>query len=102
MLSAVEVLEWTGSISGTIGAVLMARKTRVSAMAYPLWILSSLALMAFAFVTAHRGLLMQQACFTAINLYGFYRWVITPRRESFASLTDSADVNGTALLRTRK
>lgn len=72
------VLEWVGSLCGIGGALLMARNTRQSPFAYPLWIVSSIALVLFSLATEHRGLLLQQITFTGINLLGLYRWVLNP------------------------
>lgn len=79
-MDVVSVLEWVGSISGTIGALLMASKTSVSGWAYPLWILSSVALIGFAVLSHHAGILLQQTTFTAINLLGLWNWMVQPMR----------------------
>lgn len=77
-MNTILVLEWIGSICGIAGAVLMARKNRTSALAYPLWIVSSVALVLFAMKTKHSGLFLQQLVFTIINSVGLYHWIVKP------------------------
>lgn len=78
-IDTVTALEWVGSVLGVIGAILMARNSAMSPLAYPLWTLSSFALVLFALMTHHAGLLLKESAFTAINLVGVWRWVIRPR-----------------------
>ena len=77
-MTSISVLEWLGSIAGIAGALLMAMNTRFSAWAYPLWIVSSMALMGFALLCEHKGLGLQQTVFLAINTLGVWRWIVRP------------------------
>lgn len=74
----VQWLEWFGSITGIVGATMMAANTRTSPWAYPVWVIASLAMLAFALSQQHYGLAVQQGFFSAINLLGLYRWMLRP------------------------
>lgn len=73
-----DLLEWIGSLSGIAGAWMMAVNSRLSPWAYPVWIVASASMLAFAWRSHHLGLALQQAVFCAINLVGLYRWLISP------------------------
>lgn len=73
-----QILENAGMVSGIIGAILMASKTRASKWAYPVWLLSSISLTLFAAIGQYYSLMLLQAVFTGINGYGIWRWVLRP------------------------
>ncbi len=73
-------IEWFGSITGIIGAVWLSLNIPTSRWAYPVFLLSSLGLMLWAFLLNYQGILWQQSVFTVINLVGIYRWVYHPVR----------------------
>jgi len=73
-----ELLEWIGSLTGIVGAVMMASNTKASPWAYMIWIIASVTMLVFALVKGHSGLALQQACFTLINTVGLYRWLLRP------------------------
>lgn len=88
------LLEWVGTIAGIAGAGLMASRTSVSGWAYPVWLVSSLSLSAFALLGGFYGLLLLQGVFSFINLLGIYRWLIIPYRETRGNeLADSNPVS---------
>lgn len=77
-MDTLTLCEWIGSAAGIAGALMMAVNTRVSPWAYPVWVLASIALLAFALGGGHHALAMQQAVFTAVNALGCWRWLVRP------------------------
>ena len=69
----IDILEWTGSITGLVGSVMVASHTRVSKYGWMLFLVSSLSLSAFAIVLGKYGLMVQQLGFAAINVFGLVR-----------------------------
>ncbi len=88
-MTGISVLEWLGSLSGIGGALLMAANTRISGLAYPLWVVSSVSLLAFACLQDHGGLALQQSFFLAINVVGVWRWMIRPPYSPLCSAADA-------------
>ncbi len=70
--------ELIGASTGIAGAMLLAIKCRLSAWAWPLWIVSGIAWIVYAQATGTYGLLAQQVVFTAINVMGTWRWLVQP------------------------
>jgi len=66
-------LEFIGAGCGIIGALLMAiNPAEYAAIAFPVWLISSIALAAFAHISKLQYLLMLQLTFTVINLIGVW------------------------------
>lgn len=72
------IWELLGALTGVAGAVLMASKCRYAGWAFPLWIVSGIAWGVFAISSETYGLVAQQVVFTAINIFGAYRWLAKP------------------------
>ena len=66
-------LEWTGSLSGLLGAFLLATHTSVSRYGWFAFLVANLSMGVFALDIHHYGLLMQQVGFTLTSLLGIYR-----------------------------
>lgn len=70
-LSPNKLLEGIGAICGIIGAVLVAiDPAQYAAIAFPIWLISSIALAIFAYKSKLIYLLGLQLTFTAINFGG--------------------------------
>ena len=69
----IDVLEWTGSITGLVGSIMVASHTKFSKYGWFLFLVSSLSLSAFAIVLGKFGLMVQQVGFGAINVLGLVR-----------------------------
>ena len=69
----VDVLEWTGSLSGLLGAFLLATHSRVSRYGWLAFLSANVAMIAFALGIGRYGLLVQQIGFMATSLLGIYR-----------------------------
>ena len=69
----VDVLEWTGSLSGLLGAFLLATQSRVSRYGWLAFLSANVAMIAFALGIGRYGLLVQQIGFMATSLLGIYR-----------------------------
>ena len=69
----VDVLEWTGSLSGLLGAFLLATHSRVSRYGWLAFLSANVAMIGFAFGIGRYGLLVQQIGFMATSLLGIYR-----------------------------
>lgn len=72
------IFEYIGAITGTAGAIILALKCRYSPWAWPLWLVSSLAWIAYSVSAEVYGLLGQQLVFALINVMGTWRWLIQP------------------------
>lgn len=65
------LLEFIGAICGIIGALLMAiDPTQFAAISFPIWLISSVVLSVFAFLSNLKYLLGLQITFTVINIIG--------------------------------
>ncbi|HEY9017580.1 hypothetical protein [Thiomicrospira sp.] len=72
-ISSHRLLEFVGAGCGIIGALLMAiNPAEYAAIAFPVWLISSIALAAFAHISKLPYLLMLQLTFTVINLIGIW------------------------------
>lgn len=69
-MGTVAVFEWVGSVCGVVGALLMALSVHRAVQAYALWLLSSVALVAFGLIAHAYGVALMNAVFTGINLLG--------------------------------
>ena len=69
----IDFLEWAGSLSGLVGAFLLATHTRFSRYGWLAFLAANLALIGFAIGIDRYGLLAQQVGFTATTLLGLYR-----------------------------
>lgn len=74
------MLDTLGAITGVLGAVVMAIESKYSKYAFPLWIVSSVAWIAYALSTDQLPLLNQQIVYFVINVIGLWSWIIVPIR----------------------
>lgn len=82
MVNGPEIL-WT--ITGVVGALMLAIKNRFSPWAWPVWILSNIAGIAWALSTDSYGALIQQVVFLAINIIGTNQWLVSANRKKSQS-----------------
>lgn len=71
---------WVGSLSGPMGAVLLAANIQASKYGYILFTLSSVLMCVAAYSKGDNPVLVQNVLFTLINGFGLYRWVLLPAR----------------------
>lgn len=72
------VFEWVGTIFGITGAALVSSKTRWSSFGWVAFLVSSLSLCAFGFITGAYGLFILEMCFVLTNINGLRNWLILP------------------------
>ena len=85
------IVEWLGCITGVIGSALLAANTAQSRWGFVWYLASNACWLVFAVSTAAWGLFTMQIVFTAVSLYGVYRWFARrPLRPIDASTTLSA------------
>jgi nicotinamide riboside transporter PnuC len=74
------VLEWAASLSGLVGAILLALNVQISRWGWVLFLFSNVLFIAFAVQTGLHGILLMQLGFMATSLLGIYRyWIQVPR-----------------------
>ncbi|MBM5458573.1 hypothetical protein H8F21_13470 [Pseudomonas sp. P66] len=71
-------LEFTGTVAGIAGAVLLSLNVSYSPYGYVLFLFSSLLLAGHARIIRARWLLMLQACFLITIMNGIYHWLLLP------------------------
>ena len=71
--SAVDALEWTGSLLGLLGAILLALHTRISRYGWLAFIAANLVTILFAYAIDRYGLLTQQVGFVCTSALGLVR-----------------------------
>ena len=76
----ISVFEWTGSLLGLLGALLLATHSRLSRFGWIAFIAANVATIVFAIGISRYGLLLQQIGFTATSLLGLYRAGFLDRR----------------------
>ena len=84
-------LEWYGAISAVVAALVVASNVsnRVSGYAFVLFVTSSLALIAWGFLSPDaEGIGWQNVCLLAINLWGVYRYLIRKSEPDGAMLAE--------------
>lgn len=74
----IDFFEWSGSILGLLGALLLASHTRVSRYGWVAFFLANVAMIAFAYGLDRRGLLLQQVGFMGTSLLGLFRVGLLP------------------------
>jgi len=67
------MLEWGGSLTGLVGAYLLATNTPMSRYGWYFYLVANVATTMFAIGIDRYGLLVQQIGFCATSLYGIYR-----------------------------
>ncbi|MDM0067063.1 hypothetical protein [Variovorax sp. J31P207] len=67
------MLEWSGSLFGLTGALLLATNSRLSRYGWIAFLIANFCMLGFAIDDRHWGLLTQQAGFTATSLLGIVR-----------------------------
>lgn len=71
-------VEWVGTATGVVGALLLAGKFRYSALGWIFFLVSNFFWIAFSLLNGHMGQLTQQVVFTFTSLLGVYRWIVEP------------------------
>jgi hypothetical protein len=69
----IDIFEWTGSLSGLIGAFLLATHSRVSRYGWLAFLAANIAMIGFALGIQRYGLLVQQLGFMGTSMLGIYR-----------------------------
>lgn len=68
------LLEWSGSLTGLIGAALLATNSRYSGWGFVSFLLSNFAWGWYGLITQTHGIWLMQAGFMATSLLGLWRW----------------------------
>lgn len=68
------VLKWIGTVTGVVGAVIVASNTGYVIIGFSLYLVSSTCWTVVAYRVNERSLFIQQLVFALINLIGIYRW----------------------------
>lgn len=71
-------LEFTGTVCGISGALLLSANFSYSPYGYVLFFFSSMLLAGHARMIRARWLLTLQACFLLTNMNGIYHWLVLP------------------------
>lgn len=75
------VIEWTGTVTGVLGAVVVASNTKYSPLGWISFLICSLSMACYGYMTEAWGLLTLEVCFVLTNLMGLWRWLIKPTLE---------------------
>ncbi len=75
MLKNKRMVEWTGTLTGLLGALLLSLNTELSGYGFIFFLLSNIAWICFALRTRSYGLLTQQIGFSATSILGVVRWL---------------------------
>jgi nicotinamide riboside transporter PnuC len=70
------VVEWTGSVTGAAGAMLLALNISCSGYAWLIMLVSNAAWIAYALPNRIHSMLLMQLVFTTTSLVGIYRWLM--------------------------
>jgi len=89
-MTATLMFEWLGCITGVIGSALLAANTTQSRWGFVWYLASNACWLVFAVSTAAWGLFTMQIVFTAVSLYGVYRWFARPHTSIGDATTASA------------
>lgn len=73
-------LEWTGTVLGIAGAVLLALNGRHAKWGWPIWVVSNFCFVVFGLVTGAYGLATMQSAFMATSTLGCWKWIVLPYR----------------------
>lgn len=76
MIGLNRVLEWSGSLTGLVGAALLATHSVWSGWGFASFLISNVFWFAFGVRTRTWGLLVMQVGFTATSLMGIYQWLL--------------------------
>lgn len=69
------VLKWFASVTGFIGAMMLALNIDISKYAYLVFLSSSTVWMYAGYIMKEYSLVFVNVGFTAVNLIGVYRWL---------------------------
>lgn len=72
----IKVIQWTGTATAIIGAMMVSSNTAISGYGYVPFLTSSICWVAASLATRDRAQLVMQFGFMAINAVGIYRWLI--------------------------
>lgn len=70
-----KVVEWFGSLTGLVGAGVLAMHTDYSGWGFAAFLVSNIAWIAFGVMGKSWGLVTMQIGFTATSIVGLYRWL---------------------------
>lgn len=78
-------IELVSALTGMLGALLLATRSRYAGWAFVLWLVSNVGWIIFGAGNQHWFFIVQQVVFTATSLIGIYRWLIAPSLETPAA-----------------
>ena len=83
------ILEWSGCITGVLGALLLALNNRWSGYGFVMFGLSNLLWMAYALSVGANGLLTMQIVYGVTSVIGIWQWVIRPLIKKKEGINDA-------------
>jgi len=75
-LEAAVLLEWSGAITGALGALLLALRLRVSGWGWALFLVSNVLWIGYGLLSGRWSIVFMQVFMTATSMLGIYRWII--------------------------
>lgn len=75
------VVEWTGTVTGVLGAAVVASNTKYSPLGWISFLICSVSMAFYGYMTEAWGLFTLEVCFVLTNLMGLWRWLIKPTLE---------------------
>ena len=85
-MSTLHLLEWLAAALTICGAWLLANKGKRESWGFVLFLGANVLWIAFAWLQAHTGLMVQQLVLTAISLQGIWKGLVEPRNKSVFEL----------------
>ena len=78
-------IELVSALTGMLGALLLATRSRYAGWAFVLWLVSNVGWIIFGAGNQYWFFIVQQVVFTVTSLIGIYRWLIAPSLETPAA-----------------
>lgn len=75
LMTHLKKIEWLGSVTGLLGAGLLALNSSISGYGFIAFLISNCCWIAFGISIRSRPMIAMQAGFTATSLVGIYRWL---------------------------
>lgn len=82
-----DALPWLGSVTGVLGALLLALNNKASGYGFVLFLVSNVFWLAFGLMSGLTSMVVMQSVFTVTSLIGIYRWLIAAKAATFGCKT---------------
>lgn len=74
-----QLLQWIGCLTGILGSLLLAWRSRWSGWGFAVYILSNACWLSFGLLTETFGMVMMQLVFMATSVLGVWKWLLAPQ-----------------------